>query len=215
MSAQAIVFDLDGTLVDSAPSILDALSQTLKNQGIEPKVTLVPSLIGPPLQEILRKVTGFQAHDKRLSDLIDQFKLTYDGSYCWQAGPYPGIDLMLSQISVDHRLTIATNKRKGPTEKILEHLSWSKYFDEVVCIDKGVTPFKCKADILESLIQKMRIKRDLLFYIGDRGEDLEAARACGVAFGLAGWGYMDSADNAISGDDYYRLSAPNEVLKLL
>ena len=215
MSIKSIVFDLDGTLIDSAGSILGALAKVLKNQEIESQVPLDPCLIGPPLQKILLDLTGFELADERLSILIEHFKTTYDESYCLRAKPYPGINDVLHQITVGHRLMIATNKRKRPTQKILEHFSWSQYFDEVFCLDHEDPPFKCKVEILEALIQKMGIERDLILYIGDREEDLDAAKTCRVAFALACWGYPDPAGKVIQGDSFFRLSSPAEIISVL
>jgi len=72
-----ILFDLDGTLIDSAPTILSCFARVLEKRGMHPKCELTHSLIGPPLIETLRRISGID-DPEILQGLADNFKRYYD-----------------------------------------------------------------------------------------------------------------------------------------
>ena len=175
---------------------------------------LEASLIGPSLQRILTEVTGSHSGDPLFSLLIEHFKSIYDESYCRLANPYDGVNEVLDQIRSSHLLMIATNKRERPTQRILRRHFWSDYFEEVFCSDRVGEVFKSKTEILEALVHRMGIERAQIMYIGDREEDLVAARTAGVRFALAGWGYLGSERATLQMDEFHYLRSPAEILSI-
>ena len=116
----SIIFDLDGTLIDSAPSVLATLEATLAVHGIEPIMAFESRLIGPPLSEILMRLTGV-VEPKLLNVLVETFKSLYDTSGYKASRIYPGASELLNELRQRNIPTyIATNKRRIPTELILE-----------------------------------------------------------------------------------------------
>ncbi|MEI6826594.1 MAG: HAD family hydrolase [Desulfuromonadales bacterium] len=186
---QAVIFDLDGTLIDSSPSILKCFGQVLNEARLQPLVPLTDSLVGPPLRQTLVKLVG-SADNVLLDRLVDSFKACYDTVGYKATDVYAGVDAMLAHLSeVGIPLAIATNKRRIPTLKIIEYLGWVKYFQMVGTLDTPDRPHANKAALIRFILNEMWVSSDRALYVGDKGEDGEAAEANGMAFCAAGWGY--------------------------
>jgi phosphoglycolate phosphatase len=186
---QAVIFDLDGTLIDSSPSILKCFGQVLADSGLPALVPLSDSLIGPPLRQTLINLTG-STDDSLLDRLVEEFKNCYDTEGYKATVVYEGVEAMLAHlVACDIPLSIATNKRRVPTLKILEHLGWEKYFRIIGTLDTPTPQHTDKAAVIRFLLKEMGVKAERSLYVGDKREDGEAAAANGMAFCAAGWGY--------------------------
>ena len=118
----AVLFDLDGTLIDSSPSILSCFGRVLDEAGLQPLVPLSNSLIGPPLRQTLINLTGL-TDNGQLNQLIERFKVYYDSEGYKASKVYDGIETILDHlVQSGISLAIATNKRRVPTLKIIEYL---------------------------------------------------------------------------------------------
>lgn len=186
---RAIVFDFDGTLVDSADSILEGFRHILDRRGIEPVRAIDSSVIGPPLLATLGDISGI-ADKTVLERMAAEFKAYYDTEGYRQTRPYPGIPDVLATL---HRrgeaIFLATNKRNRPTHLILEHLGWAGYFSGVHCLDDTVPPLADKAALLSRFLASRQLLPGLAVYIGDTVADLHAAQENGMTFVRAEWGY--------------------------
>ncbi len=184
-----LIFDLDGTLIDSAPAILAAFASALRDAGIRPRVALSAALIGPPLRDTLALLTG--CTDPTLIErCANDFKTHYDTVGYKATVAYPGIAAMLCEFRARHvALHLATNKREVPTRLIVEHLGWSGLFDSIHTLDQHQPPLAGKACLLRELIFKHGLRPADTVYIGDRHEDFDAARSCELGFVGARWGY--------------------------
>jgi phosphoglycolate phosphatase len=185
-----VIFDLDGTLIESAPSILIGLDSAIRKSGLLPVLPLEPCLIGPPLKDTLRKLVGDQS-GADLDMLVSDFKAYYDTEGFKKSIIYPGIQELLNQlIQSNIALYLATNKRLKPTLEIVDYFGWTSLFDGVYAIDKYEdAPFSNKASMIDALINMESIEREGCIYIGDRIEDHEASSVNGIEAILVKWGY--------------------------
>lgn len=183
-----IIFDLDGTLIDSRPAILDAFDKALSGRKIQPRIALSTVRIGPPLGETLRQLVG---DDLSLIDaLTNDFKRHYDSAGYRESTVFAGIPELLT--ALETRLIdcyLATNKRLVPTRLILSHLQWEKHFKAVYALDRQMPPLPDKTRMLAQLLAEYAIDAKRAIYVGDTPEDEAAAVANGLHFIGVTWGY--------------------------
>lgn len=200
-----LVFDLDGTLIDSAPSILGCFRRALDEAGMAPRVPLDDRLIGPPLAQTLRTLTGVE-DEGAIASLADAFKRHYDTTGYRETLPYAGVAEALAELkAAGHRLALATNKRILPTRAILGHLGWDGLFASVWALDSVEPRLADKTAMLGALLADAGVPPGQAAYVGDKAEDGLAADANGMAFVAACWGYGDFAD---APGHWRRLDAP-------
>lgn len=186
---QHILFDLDGTLIDSAPAILASFREAFAQTGVAPVRTVDESVIGPPLTETLQLLAG--SDDPALiARLAEAFKASYDSEGYKATAAYAGVgDLLQTLAGAGLRLSIATNKRIHPTRLILEHLGWLDHFAHIYALDLFTPRLPDKAAMIGRLLADQAIPKTQAIYIGDRSEDGESADANGLPFIAVTWGY--------------------------
>lgn len=186
---QHILFDLDGTLIDSAPAILASYHDAFASARVEPAITIDASIVGPPLRETLELLSGSD-DPVLLDELAAHFKASYDTRGYKATAAYPGVnDLLSALVAQRRRLAIATNKRLHPTRLILQHLGWSAFFDAVYALDMCTPRLPDKATMIGRLLMDHAIPRGSAVYVGDRLEDGESATLNSLPFYAATWGY--------------------------
>ncbi|MBU0623107.1 MAG: HAD family hydrolase [Gammaproteobacteria bacterium] len=206
-----LIFDLDGTLIDSAPSILSCFRKILDQARIAPLLPLDESLIGPPLPQTLQTLTGIR-DESRIAALVDAFKDVYDSEGYRDSLPYSGVPEMLAGLqAAGHRLALATNKRILPTQLILRHLDWDGYFDSVWSLDCVQPRLADKTAMLRAILQAGSIAPAQAAYIGDKIEDGHAAQANAMRFVAARWGYGEFPDSPA---DWRHLDSPQQLAAL-
>lgn len=210
-----MIFDLDGTLVNSSAGILASLDHAFRANEVAPAGALSNFIIGPPVREIVNSLIP-DLEDSTTDMIIESFKSHYDSSGYLQTEPYDGVDQMLLRIlDVGVRLAIVTNKREKPTRLIVNQLGWNDYFSSIFCPDSIQPSSPSKAALIGRLLHDIELHPLNCVYIGDRTEDWHSARDNGIRFGWAKWGY--SLKKPGFDDDSFILEAPDEkkILSLI
>lgn len=193
MTPKNLIFDLDGTLIDSSSSILASFAHSFKLLGLTPKRPLTNEIIGPPLMPILAILAGTE-DVAVLNALAQQFKAHYDTEGYKQTTVFAGVETMLEHLaSSADKMFIATNKRLLPTIRIIEHLGWKQHFTEVYALDFFTPPAANKAQMVGRILVDEHLSATETIYIGDRFEDGMAADENALEFAFATWGYNDES----------------------
>lgn len=209
---RAILFDFDGTLVDSAPSILAALEQALRACNVTPAVPLTATLIGPPLRRTLATLAGSD-EAALLERLAAAFREEYDSHGYRLTARYPGVAEMLETLHAqDIALFIVTNKRIKPTRLILDYFDWTRWFSGIHALDSLQPAAADKLALVREVMQRHALRAPLTWMIGDSAEDRSSALGNGLRFFAATWGYGSAAEG--SGHDE-SLTEPRALLHAL
>ena len=188
-----IIFDLDGTLVDSSKGIIETFKYILKENQINPIIKIENSLIGPPLIDALRIITGIE-DPNILKRLGENFKTRYDSVGYLKTNFYDEVPKLLEKLYFDgHTLYIATNKREFAAKKIVHYFEWEKYFKNIFSLDSFNPNLRNKEDLIRNIILQENIESKECYFIGDRLSDQAAARNNYIDFYLADWGYEKSS----------------------
>jgi phosphoglycolate phosphatase len=181
-----LIFDLDGTLIDSVQDLTNALNFALSEQKIEPLGSQnVKLLIGDGIDDLLlRSVSSIKHAD--ITKLKADFTSYYTEHLTDTTRLYPDITDILMNVTLDK--AILTNKRIGPTETICLKLGITKYFKAIIGDAKGV---KLKPDPEQIIKLTAGYDHEACFMIGDGVNDILAAHAAGIRSISAGYGYTN------------------------
>jgi phosphoglycolate phosphatase len=204
---KALIFDLDGTIIDSAPSILMSLKIAIKNI-LNLDLDLKQEIIGPNLKIIINSILPEGISEKYKIEIEKEFKYIYDEHYCINTNVYADMFEIMDELLIkDYKLFIATNKRHKPTLKILDYLNLRKYFLDIYCCDSNIKFNFNKTQMLIEINKKHKIQN--CTYIGDRSEDYQSAEEAKIDFLLANWGYCNDVKFI---HEKYFVRKPEEIL---
>ena len=200
----AIVWDLDGTLVDSAPDLASALNTVLDKRGFFTlSITEVRAMIGngvPKLVERGFNAVGVRPDPVQLDELIAMFVKEYKACATDKTRPYPGVIEVLQEIhSMNIPMGVCTNKPEAFTRQILKGLGLANYFSSVVGGDTTSTRKPDPQPVLVCL-RGLLSEPALSLMIGDSVHDVHAAHAAGVTIGVVPWGYRSAPVEELGAD---------------
>lgn len=207
---RAIVFDVDGTLLDSAPGIVAGFAHALRTMGLEPPdEAVLRSDLGPPVDIVLARFGV-------LPDRAAAAKLAYRTFYLAEglqlSVPYPGVPELLDGLAERGvALGTATAKRTETARAILDHHGLADRFQVV----NGTTDTRItKQDTIAATLALMDVEPGPdVWMVGDRHLDISAARLCGVRSIGVSWGYGSRAELVEAAPDLI-VDHPAELLDL-
>lgn len=191
-------FDLDGTLVDSAQDLANAVNHALGEVGLPPH-TLddVKRFVGKGTRVLIeRALKADNAYsDAAMNDVLPRFTAFYEANVCVHTVPYPGTVSMLDSLKdLGVRLAVCTNKQERFTLPLLEKLGLLSAFDTVIAGDT-LGPGILKPDPAPIRAMVERTGGGRAVFLGDTSNDIDAARAAGVTSVAVRFGFIDEADS--------------------
>ncbi len=204
-----ILFDLDGTLVDTSAGILDSIRLTIDRLQLPVlDVDAMRSFIGPPLSYSFEKYFGMD--QKAIEIAICIFREYYGDKGLYNAEIYDGInDLLRSLKQKSYHLGVATYKREDYAIEVLKHTHISDYFDVIHGADSD-GKIK-KSEIIELCLKDLGLEKRRCLYVGDTPGDAEAALKAGVHFCAVTWGFGYS-NNSVFDDGVFVVRKPVELV---
>lgn len=189
MTCRSLILDLDGTLIDSRPGILESI--TVAADAVFPGIKFDPAsiVLGPPIQQMFA-VTFPAGTDAGREKLLLAFREHYDRAGHLKTELYGGVREVLSvcqKRGID--LYIATNKPARISSAILANFKIRDCFRVLMAIDSVAPPFPGKTAIMRHLLREQKLDTRTALYVGDSHEDAKAARDCDVRFVWAAYGY--------------------------
>ena len=189
--SQAIIFDFDGTLVDSKITIYQCF-QSITNYLAPERIGYAKNiLIGPPLRDTASEILGPNNQNK-LDEFVILFIEMHDEHAIKNTQPYSGVVETLNKLSLKGiSMAVATNKRYAPTIKLIDHFGWQEYFTSIECSDSH-SQIRNKDEMIQEILKKNNFYKAL--FIGDTVNDGLSANLNQLPFILARYGYGRDQD---------------------
>jgi phosphoglycolate phosphatase len=199
-----IVFDLDGTLVDTAPDLVRALNETMDLEGLpRVKPETVRDLIGYGARVLIERSSalhGVTFSATRLDQLTTEFVNFYAADIARESKPFDGVlEAMDTLASLGAKLAVCTNKRTALSVQLLDALNMSQRFSAIVGAD-AVAERKPHPDHYRAAVTRAGgvVRRSVM--VGDGPADVGAARAAGAPVCLVSFGYCDVGAETLGAD---------------
>jgi phosphoglycolate phosphatase len=194
-----VLFDLDGTVSDSANGILAALRHAFAVSGLPPlDARTERALLGPPFYESLPPLVG----EDRVWPVIEAYRAHYGAGGMFDTIAYDGIeDVLAAGQRAGVRMAIATSKPERYAVPIVEHLGLAGYF-ATIGGDEPDGTLPTKALVIDKVLGRLGpVNPNRVLMVGDREHDVYGAREHGIRCVGAGWGYGLPGELAAAGAD--------------
>ena len=196
MKKRLVIFDLDGTLLNTIADLAVATNEALRAMGYPTHAEeVIQTFVGNGVGKLLERSMPL---DKRTEENIAlvrrHFMAYYDQHNADLSTPYPGIADMLSRLQEDGvMLAVASNKYQSATEKLI-----ARYFPHInfVCVlgQRQGIPVKPSPDIVLEIMEKANVSRSDTLYVGDSGVDMQTACNAGIDSVAVSWGFRPRAE---------------------
>ena len=216
MKHKAIIFDLDGTLLDTVEDLANSMNTVLKHSGFpEHEIIDYKHLIGNGLKNLV-EVSLPEEH--RYMETVDrclmQMKMEYANRWNERTRPYIEIPELLDELlQREIKMAILSNKSHDFTQKIVATLL-SKWKFDVVFGERPLIPRKPDPQSSLEIAKVFGIPQEEFIFLGDSGVDMKTANAAGMLPVGALWGFR-SADELILNGAKFLIKKPCELLKIL
>lgn len=177
-----ILFDLDGTLLNTGDGIVACVQKALASEGIVIEdLALLKRHVGPPLKDGFQEFYGFD--EEKAQRAVVEFRKNYKELGIPGTHPYEGVKECLERLKrAGYELMVATSKPEPVAQKFLKHFELDGYFS-MICgsIDSGTQVRTSKGQVIRYLLQNSGISQeDEVTMVGDRFHDVEGAREFGL-----------------------------------
>ncbi|HEV2561659.1 MAG TPA: HAD-IA family hydrolase [Rhizomicrobium sp.] len=202
-ASPAFIFDLDGTLVDTAPDLLGALNAILVREGRRPvNHADLRHLVGHGSRTMLVEalaMTGGPVAEARLPGLIDDYIAHYRDNIAVGSKPFPRVAETLAGLSGAARMGVLTNKPQELTDPLLATLDLAKYFAAIHGAGR-YSYSKPDARVFHHVVEELGGAGAGAVMIGDSATDVATARAAGVPVIVVSYGYTPEPAHLLGGD---------------
>ena len=213
MNIKAIIFDLDGTLLDTGKGIIKCVASTLAKMGLDvPNEETSKTFVGPPLKK--RFLEFFESDEKTADDFVRLFREEYAKGDIFLADRYPGMGECLAELHEQFPLAVATNKREDLAIKLLEKFEMAPFFD-AICGSDAVSTMT-KEQIVANAAKRIGVAPAECLMVGDSSNDAEAAERLGMPFIGVTYGYGFKGGNDLMSFSHIRcMQKPVEIESVL
>lgn len=208
---RTILFDLDGTLTDSAEGVINCAQLALKHFGLPiPEREDMQFIVGPPLRDSFLRLG---VAEKDVETAVEIYRSRYVPTGMFENTPYPGISAMLGALKdAGHELYVATAKPEGMATEILEKFCLAGFFDRIFGASMDGTR-DTKDAVIAYVLEELG-QRENFIMVGDTHYDVLGAAAHGIKTIGVSWGYGTVEDMKAAGA-LAIVDSPAQLLKKL
>lgn len=191
---KAVLFDLDGTLLDTGEGVISSVKYTIEKMGLpELSYDVLKTFVGPPIKKKMMEM--FELSDEVASEAMNIFREHYGAGDIYIAKVYDGMIALLDDLKKrGYKLGVATYKREDQAKKLLEKFEIADKFDVIHGSDKE--GMLTKADVINNCVRELGYSPCEMVLIGDSDNDAIGAKQAGLEFiGVTyGYGFKSKAD---------------------
>ena len=211
-----LLFDLDGTLTDSAEGILRCVQYALEQCGTpEPDAEKLRPFIGPPLLDSFQEFCGMPP--ARAAFAVEQYRKRFSTVGLLENAVYDGIPELLEKLREHgYVLAVATSKPEEYAKRIADKFDFAKYFAGIYGATMDGSLIR-KADVIRYALDNLGVERknyDQVVMVGDRNNDIYGAKENGIQVIGVLYGYGDLAELQSAGADYIA-KMPEEIAQII
>jgi len=196
-----ILFDLDGTLTDSAEGVTRSVHYALSKFGIQTSPEKLKLFVGPPLQKSFEEVYGF--NEKQSRRAINYYREYYRGKGIYENKLYPNIPEMLQALKDSgKKLYLATSKPTFFATRVLHHFAIDSYFISIAGSNLDGTREEKSAVISYLFVNNGELEKTNTVMVGDRKHDIVGAKSCGLDSIAVTYGYGSAEELQEAAPDY-------------
>ena len=209
---RTLLFDLDGTLIDSIRLILDSYHHTIRTHGLAPRTDdQWLAGIGTPLRVVFAELAEHPEQMERMIATYRDYNLAHHDT---QVIPYVGAPELIRRVKhLGYQTGLVTSKNRQGAIRGLKLAGIADHFDVLVCADDVEHPKPHPEPVLKALAQ-LDAQREETLFIGDSVHDMRCGREAGVLTAAVLWGPFGIGDLETSSPDYW-LETPEDLLTLL
>ena len=205
-----ILWDLDGTLIDTIEDLAAAVNYALELRGLPlPSLTEYRGMVGHGVRNLVKQALGRSA--ETLTDsALENFKDYYTANIDVHTRPYPGIPELLGDLNAAGvKMAVASNKFQAGTEHLIREFFPDIPFVSILGNREGY-PLKPDPEIVEEVLRSSGLRKEDAVMVGDSGTDMRTAANGGIAGIAVGWGYRP-----MSASEQYRYAGSVTELRAL
>lgn len=212
---KGLIFDLDGTLIDSIGDIAFSANLTLKENGYETKdETFVRKVTGRGFRKLIKDMLPENCDEETVDKITKEYTKNYSQHYCERTKAYEGIyELLKTLQDKEIKLAVNSNKKDNMTKSLMENI-----FPEINFVDvlgeRENTPNKPDPHSALELVAKMELNIDEVLYVGDSEVDMKTANNAKLKSVGCLWGFRDK-DTLINEGAAHIAEKPSDILGLL
>lgn len=208
-----ILFDLDGTLTDSKPGIIECIAYALEKENVTYTNQILDKMVGPPFRVSMHDFLGLEMPE--IEKLIGIYRGVYEEYGYKNCKVFEGVEQMLSALkNAGKVLGVATSKPIKFTQMIMRDFDLGKYFDYVAGASSDASK-EAKSDVIQGALENLGVKdKSKVLMVGDRLYDIEGAHMQGIDCAAVLYGYGSKEEF----EEYkaeYILAVPDDVVKLV
>jgi len=189
-----VMFDMDGTLIDSSNAIVNTINYVRTNIGFERlEKAYILEHINDPTINSAEFFYGTKHFTDEQTFLFEDY---YNKNCLNEIYLYDGIKELIQNLSKDCKLAVATNASSIFAKKMLVHLDVHHYFDMLVGYNDVTNP-KPHPEMVHKILNKLDTEKEKAILIGDSKKDTQAASSAGIDSILVNWGFSDHEDEAL------------------
>lgn len=211
---KGIIFDLDGTLIDTSEGLFKSIKEAAASLNYNPPTDKdFRFFMGPPVMKSYREF--YKLSETDALTLVTEFRKIYKEKHLYESKPYDGIfDLLKSVIDMGYKTSAATFKKESFAVNILTHFGFEKLLLSIH--GSGTEGVLSKADAVKLAIDDFGFEKSECLMVGDTENDYNAARDCGIDFLAVSYGYGFKTEEELSKCKYIGVAkSPMDIINFI